>query len=157
MRSVENLSQLLQSCQKHGPTRSSVKSMPVVVSCPVHTVPYDWTKTVEFRHVERCELSLRQSAIVCGDLERSGQFVVHRIVPYWLHCCIRDLHGNVHGGNFAGNPPEWVLREYRGDEIMKCLRPKYCMRNMCFFVFLVVFSLFSCIPFYRCWWIKTNI
>jgi len=125
-------------------TRPNTQQCQINASCsfmPSSHRPIRLDKTVEFRHVERCELSRRQSATVCGDLERSGQFVVHRIVPYWLRCCIRGLHGNVHGGNFAGNPPEWVLREYRGDGIMKCLRPKYCMRNMCFFVFLVVFSL----------------
>ena len=38
--------------------------------------------------------------------------------------------------------------------IMKCLRPKYCIDVYMpvapfFFVFLVVYSLFSCIAFYR--------
>jgi len=61
---------------------------------------------------------------------------------------------------------DWIRHSIILEVIVKCLKLKYCMRciGLCacctipfLFVFIVVFSLFSCIAFYRLWWIKMNI
>jgi len=48
-------------------------------SCPIHTARRDATK-LSCRVVWRCELSRRQSATVCGNVEQSEQFVICAII-----------------------------------------------------------------------------